>query len=283
MSEVRRVNMNIRPPGQPDAQGYSPQRDLAYVYPEMMREAFFMLDEVNWTQAFRERMATLGVTEEMLGDAVGKFTAALELFIRESGIKSPADAFHQSAFDTVDQNVRDILFERFGAVLTGGWFVAVRDVTLRGAMSDAADLIIDMLTAGRAVAGVLRKDANELLPVSDGVPAALAVGKLATEVSELNRALRQSQDSLRSALYNVGDCERRVREREAAYTQLSYETTDTMTAVRAWVSAPFLSRLFRGVVILLQAVLWKAALNVKPTTATAGKIASNCGTVPTSD
>lgn len=278
--QPKRSTINIRPKGQPDAQGYSPHRDLAYVYPAMMQEAFITLDEANWTDAFRLQMHENGIREEDLAECVRRFVEALNLFIREPDIKTPADAFRATEFDAIDSVVRNVLWTRFGEVLTGGWFVAVRDVTLRGQMSDAADVMADMLTAGRIVAMALTEHSwrpgKLSLAVSDSL---VAMERLKTDKAELQRVLKQSQSYCRQLEDERVNTEAKLRELESSVAariadsksaahlsamaelnmsrELRYVRTQSVAriaAIREWVSAPFLSRLFSGIGILLKAV-----------------------------
>ena len=289
--QTKRSTLNLRPKGQPDAQGYSPHRDLAYVYPAMMREAFATLDEACWTDEFREQMRKSGIREDDLAEGVGKFVEALNLFIREPDIKTPADAFRSTGFDVMDSYVKNVLWTRFGEVLTGGWFVAVRDVTLRGSMSDAADVMADMLTAGRIVAMGLTEHGHRqgklTLAVSDNT---VNIERLKTDKLELQRVLKQSQSDLRYMEEKYRGTEATLREYAAMESSLEIEkghrqramieksnmerelfyvqtnTADTMSALQSWVAAPFLSRLYKGVGILLKAMIRKEAFNVTPDT-----------------
>jgi hypothetical protein len=286
--QPKRSNINIRPKGQPDAQGYSPHRDLAYVYPAMMQEAFITLDEANWTDEFRAQMYKHGICEGDLAEGVRRFVEALNLFIREPDIKTPADAFRTTEFDKINSVVRNVLWTRFGEVLTGGWFVAVRDVTLRGQMSDAADVMADMLTAGRIVAMGLTEHSWHPGRLSLAVSESLvATERLKTDKLELQRALKQSQSYCRQLEDERVNTEAKLREFDASVAakiadsksdayrarmaesnmsrELFYvrtQSVDRIAAIRAWVSAPFLSRLFSGIGILLKAVFKREVFNV---------------------
>jgi hypothetical protein len=284
VEQAKRSNINIRPQGQPDAKGYSPHRDLAYVYPQMMREAFIMLDEVNWTMEFTEKMRRHAITEEMLAEAVGKFVAALNMFIREPDIASPRDAFHATGFHTVNEVVRDALWTRFGEVLTGGWFVAVRDVTLRGSMSDAADVMIDMLTAGRMVAAALAggtQGEDEFnLSAND---AAVAMERLKVENGELQRTLLQTQKDKRQLEETCRSTEAKFKEVDTIAWELLQTqayTNDMTTAIKEFLSASFVSRLLKGVVIFTKAVLKREVFNVTLATLPASQPGDNIAEVP---
>ena len=273
----RAAGMNMRPQGQPDAPGYSPQRDLAYVYPELMRTAFRLLDDCNWTPDLRIRMEQTETTEEDLAVGVERFVKALDLFLRDQTIKSPVDAYKATGFDAVSRVVQQVMFETFGAVLTGGWFTAVRDVTLRGKMSDAAELTASMQAAGMLVAASLYSggtgdDASHLLnygryDASRGTVEAIALRDAAL------KALTQSQDDLRASrteLYQATEASSSLRKKY-------FDVCDREQAIRAetqsWVATPFVSRLLLGAKIFMKIIFKREVLNAA--NCTEGKVESN--------
>lgn len=138
-----------RPKGNPEGLPYAPQRDLAYIYTPMLCEVFAGLDFENWSDYFREWLDAEGVTEADLGEGVKCFVEAHRMFIRDRSVKSPADAFEKSGFLDLPNPVRIMLFERIGEVVMGGWFIALRDVTMHGRMSPQAPDIAEFIAAGR--------------------------------------------------------------------------------------------------------------------------------------
>jgi len=266
----RGSGMNMRPQGQPDAPGYSPQRDLAYVYPELMRTAFRLLDDCNWTPDLRMRMEQTATTEEDLSIGVERFVKSLDLFLRDPAIKSPVDAYKATGFDAVPRVVQQVMFETFGAVLTGGWFTAVRDVTLRGKMSDAAELTAAMQAAGMIVAASLYSaatgdDASHLLnygryDASIGTVEAIAMRDAAL------KALKQSQDLLQesnTAVYNINEHVLALRKK---YDDVCDREQAIRAETRTWVAAPFVSRLLLGAKIFMKIIFKREVLNVANST-----------------
>jgi len=278
----RAAGMNMRPQGQPDAPGYSPQRDLAYVYPALMQTAFRLLDECNWTADLRIRMEQTETTEDDLAIGVERFVKALDLFLRDQTIKSPVDAYKATGFDAVSRVVQQVMFETFGAVLTGGWFTAVRDVTLRGKMSDAAELTASMQAAGMLVAASLYSagtgdDASHMLnygryDASRGTVEAIALRDAAL------KALTQSQDDLREARTEMYKANAASAELNMKY----FDVCDREQAIRAetqsWVAAPFVSRLLLGAKIFMKIIFKREVLNAA--NCTEGKVESNSECVP---
>lgn len=279
----RAAGINMRPQGQPDAPGYSPQRDLAYVYPELMRTAFRLLDDCNWTPVFRMRMEQAGITENDLAIGVELFVKSLDLFLRDPAIKSPVDAYKATGFSEVFLIVQQVMFETFGTVLTGGWFTAVRDVTLRGKMSDAAELTAAMHAAGELVAASLYSagtgvDASHLLnygryDVHRGTVEAIAMRDAAI------KALTQSQALLQESNTAVVNINTHVRELSKKYADVCDREQAIRAETRAWVAAPFVSRLVLGAKILMKIIFKREVLNVADSTE--GKVECNSECVPT--
>lgn len=172
----------IRPKGDPSAAPYAPQRDLANIFLPMMRETFASLDAENWNDFFRELFVARGITEDGLGTIVPKFAEAYRLFIRDREVDSPAEAFARAGVTEEDDVIKYALFCRLGEVVTGGFFVALRDVTMQGHESPCATDMASMLAAGRELAVRL-----------DGRIASYEVGEYETAIAGLEEKLRVIQ------------------------------------------------------------------------------------------
>jgi hypothetical protein len=180
---IRNIRLKSNDPG------YAPHRDLAYVYPAMMREAFFALDEVNWSTELKARLHSDNITEADLSVAVGQFTDALNMFIRHADITTPVAAFDKTGFNAQPYVIKQTLYARFGEVLTGGWFIAVKDVTLAGRESDAACDIAAMLAAGKAVARLMMTEFPTTL-----YAAVVNEEEVAAELDGLRHVITQLQE-----------------------------------------------------------------------------------------
>ena len=141
-----------RPKGDPSAAPYSPQRDLANIYTPFLREVFQGLDEKNWSPFLREWFERDGVTEEDLGKAVTVFVNAHLAFTRDREVDSPWDAFERAGVNDLKPSVRAAIFERIGECIMGGWFIAVRDVTMQAHETPGHTDFVQMLAAGRELA-----------------------------------------------------------------------------------------------------------------------------------
>jgi hypothetical protein len=162
------------------------------------------------------------------------------------------------------------MFETFGAVLTGGWFVAVRDVTLRGKMSDAAELTASMQAAGRLVAASLYSagtgdDASHLLNYGRYDAMRGTVEALALRDAAL-KALKQSQLLLQESNTAVYNSDANVRELRKKYDDVCDREQAIRAETRAWVAAPFVSRLMLGAKIFMKIIFKREVLNVANST-----------------
>lgn len=151
-----------RPPKEPGALPYSPQRDLAHIYMPMLKEAFCSLDEEHWSDEWKALCDREGVTQDDFSIAVEVFAEAHRLFIRERTVTCPGEAFLQAGLERMHPTARLLLFARLGEVIMGGWFIAIRDVTLQGQVTPAQYDFLEMITAGRELAAKL---ANRDLPM----------------------------------------------------------------------------------------------------------------------
>lgn len=153
---MKRSLQQVRPKhGDPTAPMYAPQRDLAYIYGPACREAFWGLDQVNWQEYFSGWLEAASVTQDDLGEGVRRFVEAQRLFVHDPDVEEPAHALQKAGFFDVPHPVRIMIYERIGEVMTGGFFVALRDVT-PNYDAPPPDVEFDkMLAAGRVMAEVL--------------------------------------------------------------------------------------------------------------------------------
>lgn len=177
----------MRPEGQPGAMPYSPQRDLANIYTPMLKEVFRGLDEEHWSAYLRQYFTENDISQEDLGQAVKLIVEAHRLFIRDRAVATPEDAFTKAGAAELPTPIRLALFSRIGEVLMGGFFIALRDVTMQG-QKPPADFV-EMIAAGRSLAKRLSKhDPSEHEPEE--------LEQLRAEVEETQRALDQAHADL---------------------------------------------------------------------------------------
>lgn len=146
---MMRSMTQIRPKGDPTALPYAPQRDLANIYLPMLREVFNGLESENLPPFYKELFMQFNVTDVDIGQAVTVMTDAHTYFIRDQTVSSPADAFAKAGVGAIHPAIQHALFSRIGEVLTGGFFVALRDITLQGQQSPAYSTMAEMVAAGR--------------------------------------------------------------------------------------------------------------------------------------
>ena len=148
--------IQIRPKGSPDSPVYAPQRDLAYIYPAAIREAFWGLDAAQWQDYFSGWLEQSGVDEDALGRGVQLFGDALKLFTNNAEISEPADAFQRVGFLDLPPPVRIMIYERIGEVMTGGFFVAIRDTAMLGQLPPQHREMCEFIAAGRLIGERIR-------------------------------------------------------------------------------------------------------------------------------
>lgn len=147
----RRSITQIRPRGQAGALAYSPDRDLAYLYPKAMREAIWALDQPNWREYFKGLLQSTGTTEEQLAEGVKLFTQAHALFVGNPAIQEPTDALREVGFLDLPDPVRIVLYASLGETMMGGFFVAVRDITVQGELPPNFTDLALFIGAGRVM------------------------------------------------------------------------------------------------------------------------------------
>jgi len=160
---------------------------LAYVYTPALREAFRGLDQVNWQEYFRGWLDLYPVTEADLAEGVRLFVEAHKLFCHEPEILCPADALRQVGFLDLPYPVRIMIYCRIGEVITGGFFVAVRDVTSATDVPPPAVELEAMLAAGRAISKAMGCRETLVPPTLEQVEEARARAELAEESQRLQR------------------------------------------------------------------------------------------------
>lgn len=107
---------------------YSPQRDLAYVGPEIIKRAMQALREELWEPWLAEFLHSLDITEQTLIDteAPRKLAEAVNSIIKA---KTPPAALETSGFDKLPAAVQLLFYARIGQVLLAATWSAVKDVS----------------------------------------------------------------------------------------------------------------------------------------------------------
>jgi len=141
--------IQMRPQNDPNGRQYAPQRDLANIFLPMVTEVFAGLDAEHMSFFFKDWFERDGLTDSDVGDAADCLVTAVQLFTRDATIKQPYDAFVKAGVTNLPVSLRAALFARIGEVLIGGFFVAIRDVTVRNEESTCQEDMARMIAAGR--------------------------------------------------------------------------------------------------------------------------------------
>lgn len=173
MSSVFQSLSTVRPKNDPSGLPYSPQRDMAYNYQNLLTEVFRSLDSQNWSPDVRAVLSELKLSDAeldaKLGEAVKLFAEGLRLFIREPGVMTPDQALDQSEFDKLDPRIRMVVYGGIGASMTAGFFYCVKDNTTQGQPAPTHfDWVAMLASAQRAAARLLQRDSTTVV---DTLPA----------------------------------------------------------------------------------------------------------------
>lgn len=128
---------------------YAPHRDLAYIYAPAMTEALRALDEANWTPEMSALLASLGVTELMIGQATESLMKAHQVLVNVDGVMSSHDALQLAGWYEHPASVRNVIYARLGEVILGGFFVSLRDTSKYAEESSQSRQIADLVASGR--------------------------------------------------------------------------------------------------------------------------------------
>lgn len=129
------MTLAMRPAGNSAAKPYSPERDLAYLFPALVREVFSALDKVNWTdwqKAFFEQYA---IGEDDMGDTAKAFGDSLRLFLRNPNVGTVDIALERGGFSGRPAAEQAAFFEAVGASMVAGFFVCAKEATTMGQVS----------------------------------------------------------------------------------------------------------------------------------------------------
>jgi hypothetical protein len=185
------------PTTKPDNRVYAPQRDLAYLFPAAVREAFSSLDKDNWMGYYAPILKAYGITEEMLAEGVRRFVSAFQFFVGDPDVKTFDDALERTDFFQVNSLVRIMIFERIGEVMTVGFFMAVRDVSRFG---ENPPQMMELADMAKAIHGFVRRlngdSRQEIFPATavDELLATQAVLKTTQRSLDNQRKLTQEAE-----------------------------------------------------------------------------------------
>lgn len=184
----------VRPSNDPSGLPYSPQRDMAYNYQNLLTEVFWSLSSENWSPDVRAVLSEMRLTDEeldaQLGEAVKRFAEALRMFLRDPAIQTPDQALDISEFDKLDPRIRMVVYGGIGASMTAGFFYCVKDNTTQGQPTPTHfDWIAMLASAQRAAARLLQKDTTKPADSLSNVTESAEFAK--QQATEFERILQQ--------------------------------------------------------------------------------------------
>lgn len=135
---------------------YSPERDLAYIGPNLFHGAITSLESEYWEPWLAEFMATAGLTySDLVAAGVAeKFAHVLVHVIKE---RTPKTALDIAGFSALPPAMQLVLYARLGQVALAAIWSAVKDVhkaedtppaSMQDLLNDASDGFEEMLGNG---------------------------------------------------------------------------------------------------------------------------------------
>lgn len=247
----------VTPKNDPNGIPYSPQRDMAYNYQNLLTEVFRSLDSQNWSPDVRAVLSELNLTDEeldaKLGEAVKLFAEGLRLFIRSPGVMSPDQALDQSEFDKLDPRIRMVVYGGIGASMTAGFFYCVKDNTMQGQPTPTHfDWVAMLASAQRAAARLLQSDTTtpaDTLAAIDSSP-----DFARQQAIEFEKILKQKANEKQL----LQDKMSRLVDDLLATTQVVALCSQFIPYIQKIATNPtFWQKVYQGVCLFMKAILFK--------------------------
>jgi hypothetical protein len=137
-----------------DSQVYAPHRDLAHNFASLATAAVNGLRPETTDPWLKSQITALGVTGDDLGKALVAFTRAVVAF-SDPDCESPHAALTAAGFFETAEAAQFVISAKFGQVMYGAVFSAVRDVTHVGERPPMQANIDKMVQEAEATAALL--------------------------------------------------------------------------------------------------------------------------------
>ena len=146
---------------------YSPGRDFAYVYPEMLRSTLLAFNQGYWPKLFdayaRDMASKYGFDVERAFEELDKAKSAYYSFVDhccDSENDSVADVLAKVGWpDSLYHESMVTWLAMLGQVVTGQIYAGVREITTQGEVSEASKMLVKLgHDARRAMNGLVLKD-----------------------------------------------------------------------------------------------------------------------------
>jgi hypothetical protein len=115
--------------GHPDRRRYNPSRDVAYIWPNLMKVALEGLKEGLREPICQSLVDKYKLDDKALGEAAAKYAKLFEVALKQGdlGIKTAEEALKLCGFFDLSEGQQAVILTRLGQVMTGAFFYAVRD------------------------------------------------------------------------------------------------------------------------------------------------------------
>ncbi len=116
-------------PASGDSRFYSPNRDLAWCFPSLLKAAFNSMGSEDWYREpwWADYLRYHNVNEEELGQVAIAMANAIKNFA-DPEINSPAEALLKSGFFNVHPAAQLAVCAKIGQICIGAYYTCMRDV-----------------------------------------------------------------------------------------------------------------------------------------------------------
>lgn len=123
--------IQVRPKDGNDRRWHSPDRDLAYCWPSLVKAAASTLAETRWEDWLGDFLSDNNITEKELGEACSVYVKAIASF-SDPKISSTREAMTKAGWFDLPPAAQAAVCLKLGHVSTCAFFTSIRDVTFDG-------------------------------------------------------------------------------------------------------------------------------------------------------
>lgn len=201
---------------------YSPERDLAYVGPTVMRAGIDSLEQLLKSDDIRDMLTLHGCDASHVAGAVQAYAESQSLFVGTSDVLTTGEALQAGGFATQPLIAQQLVLAALGAALTGAWFKAVRDTTHIGEVPEGEGDMFRFYRAAREV--VAKIDDTESPPIVP--PSAVEYHLMTRQLQEMRNhhaatlsTLADMRTKYASTQHRLDETHRRLEEKIIALSE----------------------------------------------------------------
>jgi hypothetical protein len=173
---------------------YSPERDLAYIGPTVLRAGIDSLEQVLKSDEIQAMLSLHGCDNSHVAAAVTAYAESQSLFVGTPDVMTTGQALQAGGFVNHPLIAQQLVLAAIGASLTGAWFKAVRDTTHVGEVPEGEGDMFRFYQAAREVVAKL-----------DGLPPPQVIPPTAVEFHTMTRQLQELRNHHGAVLQTLTD------------------------------------------------------------------------------